>query len=136
LHYQSSDDTLIMFSDTSDGGRYSFVIGNSSTSTTLSGSYGSPNLYANGTQVSITSGVTTRDDLHTALITNAASTTAGTLEVHENATTSSWPNFGISDYGVTFRLIGKIAETIIFNSDQSANRTGIETNINDYYNIY
>jgi|DEB0MinimDraft_6_1074348.scaffolds.fasta_scaffold04991_3 hypothetical protein len=136
MHYQSSDDTLIMFSDTSDGGRYSFVIGNSSTSTTLSGSYGSPNLYANGTQVSITSGVTTRDDLHTALITNAASTTAGTLEVHENATTSSWPNFGISDYGVTFRLIGKIAETIIFNSDQSANRTGIETNINDYYNIY
>jgi len=29
-----------------------------------------------------------------------------------------------------------IQEIIIYNSDQSANRTGIEANINDYYNIY
>lgn len=31
---------------------------------------------------------------------------------------------------------GKIQEVIIYDSDQSANRTGIETNINDYYAIY
>jgi len=31
---------------------------------------------------------------------------------------------------------GKIQEAIIYDSDQSANRTGIETNINDYYEIY
>lgn len=31
---------------------------------------------------------------------------------------------------------GNIQEVIIYESDQSANRTDIETNINDYYNIY
>jgi hypothetical protein len=31
---------------------------------------------------------------------------------------------------------GKFQEFILYNSDQSSNRTGIETNINDYYNIY
>jgi hypothetical protein len=36
-----------------------------------------------------------------------------------------------SNYGAQ-----KQQEIIIYNSDQSTNRTGIETNINDYYNIY
>ena len=31
---------------------------------------------------------------------------------------------------------GNIQEFIVFNSDQSANRTGIETNINTFYSIY
>jgi hypothetical protein len=31
---------------------------------------------------------------------------------------------------------GKIAEVIIYNTSQSANRVGIETNINDHYSIY
>jgi hypothetical protein len=31
---------------------------------------------------------------------------------------------------------GRIAEMIIYGSNQSSNRTGIENNINDYYNIY
>jgi len=33
-------------------------------------------------------------------------------------------------------LKGALQEVIIYDSDQSANRTGIEANINDYYNIY
>ena len=33
-------------------------------------------------------------------------------------------------------FIGTIQEIIIYPSDESANRTGIEGNINDYYNIY
>jgi hypothetical protein len=31
---------------------------------------------------------------------------------------------------------GAIAEIIVYNSDESANRVGIETNINDHYSIY
>jgi hypothetical protein len=31
---------------------------------------------------------------------------------------------------------GTLAEVIVYNSDQSANRVAIETNINDHYNIY
>ena len=36
----------------------------------------------------------------------------------------------------TFHLQGKMNELIIFNSDQSSNRTKIETNINSYYSIF
>jgi hypothetical protein len=36
----------------------------------------------------------------------------------------------------TEHLNGYISEIIIYNSDQSSNRTGIETNINSYYGIY
>jgi hypothetical protein len=35
-----------------------------------------------------------------------------------------------------FFYYGRMQEIIIYDSDQSANRTGIETNINDYYSIY
>ena len=31
---------------------------------------------------------------------------------------------------------GKMQEVIIYDSDQSSNRTGIESNINTYYSIY
>ena len=35
-----------------------------------------------------------------------------------------------------YSLDGAYQEIILYNADQSANRTGIEANINDYYNIY
>ena len=38
--------------------------------------------------------------------------------------------------GVTRPINGRLQEVIIFNSDQSSNRTGIETNINDHFDIY
>ena len=38
----------------------------------------------------------------------------------------------ISAYG----YVGKAQEIVLFNTDQSANRTGIENNINDTYTIY
>jgi hypothetical protein len=50
--------------------------------------------------------------------------TTGDLEIGRNA------NSGGNDYG------GKIEEVIIYNSDQSANRAAIETNINNQYDIY
>lgn len=38
--------------------------------------------------------------------------------------------------GGTYSFNGNIQEAIIYNSDESSNRTGIETNINDFYSIY
>jgi len=35
-----------------------------------------------------------------------------------------------------FNIDGKLSELIFYPSDQSSNRTGIETNINDFYSIY
>jgi len=39
-------------------------------------------------------------------------------------------------YSSAFIYDGNVQEIIFYNSDQSSNRTSIETNINDYYNIY
>jgi hypothetical protein len=38
--------------------------------------------------------------------------------------------------GTGFAWHGSIQEFVLFNIDQLANRSGIETNINDYYSIY
>ena len=43
-------------------------------------------------------------------------------------------NILISDNALP--LDGKVQELILWGSDQSTNRTGIETNINDFYSIY
>jgi hypothetical protein len=46
-------------------------------------------------------------------------------------------DFRIGGWGVSAGyLTGTMQEIIIFNSDQSANRTGIESNINDHFDIY
>jgi hypothetical protein len=48
-----------------------------------------------------------------------------------NSTTAAIGHDYTSQY-----IDGTIQEIIIYNFDQSSNRTGIEANINDYYNIY
>jgi hypothetical protein len=50
-------------------------------------------------------------------------------------TTYTINRLGVRDEGAFF-LNGTISETIIYTSNQSSNRTGIETNINTYYSIY
>ena len=54
-----------------------------------------------------------------------------------NLNTANTGNHFIGWYEVTsITLDGNIQEMIIYASDQSTNRTGIETNINDFYSIY
>jgi len=43
---------------------------------------------------------------------------------------------GTTQSNVSYSLNGILQEIIFYNSDQSSNRTGIETNINDFYSIY
>jgi hypothetical protein len=136
MHYQTSDSSFLMFTQNAGSGRYSFAISDTSTSTTLSGAYGTPELYVNGTNANIVYGTTTRDDLHDIVVVNAASDPSGAVVVHQDATTTSWTGFVIGNYGGIFSFDGKVSEIVIYNTDQSTNRTGIETNINDYYNIY
>jgi hypothetical protein len=52
------------------------------------------------------------------------------------ATNSNWNILNASSLNQNFHGAKRFYEIIIFESDQSANRTGIETNINNYYNIY
>tara|TARA_R110002167_G_scaffold87431_5_gene236313 strand:+ start:530 stop:1483 length:954 start_codon:yes stop_codon:yes gene_type:complete len=50
---------------------------------------------------------------------------------------TSWTGPGlISDTTSSRGFAGPISEMIIYESDQTSNRTGIETNINDFYLIY
>ena len=48
----------------------------------------------------------------------------------------SFKPFSFGQAGGSRTIKGFVQEIIIYNSDQSSNRTGIETNINDHYSIY
>lgn len=81
----------------------------------------------------------------TTLITATAANNSATLYSNSNSTTSDTYS-GFSPALIPFTigkpnasdnsLDGSISEIIIYNSDQSANRVAIETNINNYYDIY
>ena len=60
----------------------------------------------------------------TASVTAAADTSAN-LEVGSSTGVSS-----------TIFYNGRMQEVVVYDSDQSTNRSGIETNINDFYSIY
>jgi hypothetical protein len=58
---------------------------------------------------------------------------------HQGADTSGWGAFSFGRYdtvGGIWDYTGKLQEMIFFNTDQSANRTAIETNINSHFTIY
>jgi hypothetical protein len=58
--------------------------------------------------------------------------------VQSSSTTNTTVSQGFSRIGnySSFYSQAQISETILYQSDQSSNRTGIETNINDFYSIY
>jgi hypothetical protein len=77
---------------------------------------------------------TTTDDI--SLHVNGASKTQAT-------TTSTTINTGTGDSAIggslhvgTARFEGVIQELVFYSSDQTSNRTGIESNINTFYDIY
>jgi hypothetical protein len=88
---------------------------------------GTPTTYFNG----VLNTATTQGQLYTNLInTNVIASIT-------NANTSTWTGINFDLTGTSaYESIRFRSELIIYNSDQSSNRTGIENNINDYYNIY
>lgn len=124
----TTSDTFSMYpTDLSVGFRFGFVSESGSSSTLLNQVYGSPSLYVNS---QLFTG-TTRNDVFNALNGNK-------VVVHQNAVTTGWVNYVFGSYsaGVSYRYVGYLNELISYDSDQSSNRTGIETNINDFYSIY
>jgi hypothetical protein len=77
------------------------------------------------------------------LLTGLNNGTSQEIYKNSNVIASSFVNFTL---GTEINSIGsylsgsfplcELQEIVFYNSDQSANRTGIETNINSYYNIY
>ena len=65
------------------------------------------------------------------LFTNGTITTGGVLTAGSNVSTTQTTIFS-TDHNIT----AKIQEYVFYNSDQSSNRTNIESNINSFYSIY
>ena len=74
--------------------------------------------------------------------TSGATTTEAWLDGTSKGTASSVDAYqaltsgGIGSVSGSSEFNGKIKEVIIYDSDQSANRAGIEANINGRYSIY
>ena len=101
----------------------------SASTTIIGGQYssGSNVLRVNGADQS----PATRDDVHTLL-----STDTQLLVSDIDAATANWTEFNWGADYATAEYGGRLQEWIIYGSDQSANRVGIEANINDHYGIY
>jgi hypothetical protein len=52
--------------------------------------------------------------------------------------TTNWNSYELGDsyYDSSWSYVGKMSETVFWDSDQSGNQSGIESNINTHYNIY
>lgn len=120
----TSDVQYINFAKNSTAGsEYGFIATSGSGSGSL-GTFGTPSLYTNGSlQTS-----TTRDNVYTAL--------NGTKIITiQNAVTTAWSDAIFNGYN-GFEMVGLVQEMIIWDSDQSSNRSGIVANMNYRYSIY
>ena len=105
---------------------YGFVADMGSVNLNLHQNYGTPSLYVNG----ILKTPANRGQVYN-------ETNGYKLIVHQNANTSLWGGgYSLFNYGGSFTFGGIVQEIIIYPSNQSSNRAGIETNINSFYNIY
>ena len=127
FHIESDNLSHIMFSESTSGGKYSYVSLAGSTDTNLHNAYGAQDvvLYVNGVNTQLVSGTNTRGQVQDAVIENGAKHSTGAIVVHEDALTSTWTNFKISAYA-SRPFDGKLTEMVLYNTDQSANREGIE----------
>ena len=110
---------------TNDGSDYSWLSQNGSVSTTINSRATMDAAYVNG---SLFSG--TRGDVKTAMSTQSLIYLDYSLFNYQG----TGPRLAYQDAGA-FRMY-QMQELIFYTSDQSANQSGIETNINSHYNIY
>jgi hypothetical protein len=126
-----ADDTIYLYpANKAKGNDYGFVAEDGSTSTTTQYDYGSAVLYVNGTAPTISD----RDDVHTAL-------NGRKLVHHQSGDCDSWNDFQVGRYanassGSTYHYGGKMQAILLWDSDQSGNKSAIEASLNSYYDIY
>ena len=136
--HDTSDPIFLYPGNYLDGNDFGWVAQDGSSSTSNSGGYGFGNakLYVNGDLIG-SSGSKTRDELHTAL-------SGRKLVHHQDSDTADWSKLMMGWYAegpaqgssIPYGFTGKFSEWIWFDSDESSNRTSIDTALNNYYNIY
>ena len=95
----------------------------SSTNAGSAGSGGAAYYYANGSSIG-----DSQNDIATAMSAQSVFTI--------NADFSAMDRFLTFGFNTGFEMFKTIQECVIYETDQSSNRTGIETNINTHYSIY
>jgi hypothetical protein len=120
----STSDTVYIYPNSAGGTPFGFEAESGNFTDGRGSSYGTGILYANGVE---TTGYT-RDDIYNV-------TVGYKTVVHQGADTSGWSSY---EFGARagFTYSGSLQELIAYTSSQAANRTLIENNINNYYNIY
>ena len=75
--------------------------------------------------------------LRSKMYLNGSTAIANNILTNAPSTANAFANFTIFDDGSNAqRFIGSFQELLIYPSNQSSNRNGIESNINSYYSIY
>jgi len=127
LHSTSDDNYLHFYALTGDI-QFSYVATDGNSSTLIISTFGTPSMYANATLFS----GTTRNDVHDFL-------TGTKIVTFENASTSNslWTtwNFNFGNYS-GFQFTGYLSQIIAYDSDQSANRSGIISAFNTQFSVY
>jgi hypothetical protein len=123
---QSNDNTFLVYHGASGGGSYVSVGNSVDSNTNINGGATVSQYYRNG---ALQTSPTTRIGVWNLVSTNTQILLTHRLEL------SAWSSFIISGYSA-YEFTHYKNELIIYNTDQSANRTAIESNINSYYSIY
>jgi hypothetical protein len=116
---------LIPFCATNNGGTFHGVK-ESGVGTSPNSNYGTPSYYKNGNLISSP----TRGSLFTQFVTDIM-VLAETIGGGNSGTLSRQWQYAGGFFSNTI-----VSEVIIFDSDKSSDRTAIETNIDDYYNVF
>lgn len=120
------NDDYILPDNYAASGSYYGYISRSDSDTFIYQNYGSPSLYVN----SNLENPVTRSNVKQLIATGSE-----LIQVHQGADTSLWNNIELFKRS-SFAFAGTAKEVIIYDTDQSANRANIESNINSYYSIY
>ena len=125
---QHSANPLVIYAERSGSAQANIIAQSGSNSSSFTGSVTIDAHYKNGNAVTIS----TRSDAYTQISTD---TPLLLSQINYVTTSQSFPSLTIGAYS-GFELQGFLSECHIFTTDQSINRTAIESNINTYYGIY
>ena len=124
----------MLLGDNSSGSNFIYASEDGSSSTAITTNYSNVSSFIDGSAFS----PTTRDDIHTGMHTDAPILVSAFYDTggSQFGGANDYPRILGYSSGTTFMAKNKIKEWILFESDQSSNRTGMETNINDHFDIY
>jgi len=123
---QSNSTRFLVYHGASGGSTYVSVGNNADSNPNINGGATVSQYYRNG---ALQTSPTTRIGIYNLVSTNTQILLTHKLEL------TSWPAFIISGYSA-YEFVHYKSEIIIYNTDQTANRPAIESNINSYYSIY